>query len=95
MIFSRQDTNLSRGSPYNGLYREAPPVRGTFFRLQVYERVRISLVEVHQRQGKSVISCCKKAQKGYQMHFLAVRKARKKILVLSFIHILKTMHLRQ
>ena len=46
------------------------------FRLQVYERVRISLaevygrdftrgrgVEVYERVGKSVISVCKKAQK--------------------------------
>ena len=29
------------GTPYNGLYREAPPERGTFFTLQVYERVGI------------------------------------------------------
>ena len=27
-----------RGTPYNGLYGEAPPERGTFFRLQVYKR---------------------------------------------------------
>ena len=34
--------NQSRGgTPYNGLYGEAPPERGTFFRLQVYERVGI------------------------------------------------------
>ena len=26
------------GNPYDGLYAEAPPERGTFFRLQVYER---------------------------------------------------------
>ena len=25
-------------TPYNGLYWEAPPERGTFFRLQVYKR---------------------------------------------------------
>ena len=25
------------GTPYDGLYGEAPPERGTFFRLQVYE----------------------------------------------------------
>ena len=29
------------GIPYNGLYGEAQPERGTFFRLQVYERVGI------------------------------------------------------
>ena len=39
------------GTPYNGLYGEAPPERGTFFRLQVYERVGISQVEVYKRVG--------------------------------------------
>ena len=33
-------------APYNDLYSEASAERDTFFRLQVYERVRISLVEV-------------------------------------------------
>ena len=33
------------GSPYDGLYGEALHKRGTFFRLQVYERVGISLVQ--------------------------------------------------
>ena len=40
---------------------------GTFFRLQVYEWVRVSLNEVHERVGKSVIRSVKirqKAQKG-------------------------------
>ncbi len=32
------------GTPYNGLYGEAPPERGTFFTLQVYKRVGISQV---------------------------------------------------
>ena len=27
------------GTPYNGLYGEAPHERGTFFMLQVYDRV--------------------------------------------------------
>ena len=31
------------GTPFNGLYGEAPPKRGTFFRLQVYEKVGISI----------------------------------------------------
>ena len=35
------------GTPYSGLYGEALPERGTFFRLQVYERVGISQVEVY------------------------------------------------
>ena len=43
------------GTPYNGLHGEAPPERGTFFRLQVYKRVGISQVEVYKRVGKSVI----------------------------------------
>ena len=43
------------GTPYNGLYGEASPERGTFFRLQVYKRVGISPVEVYKRVGKSVI----------------------------------------
>ena len=43
------------GTSYNGLYGEAPPERGTFFRLQVYKRVGISHVEVYKRVGKSVI----------------------------------------
>ena len=36
------------------LYGEAPPERGTFIRLQVYERVEISLVELYERVEKSV-----------------------------------------
>ena len=37
------------GTPYDGLYGEAPPERVIFFRLQVYERVGISLDEVSER----------------------------------------------
>ena len=33
-------------NPYNELYGEAPPERGIFFRLEVYERVGISRAEV-------------------------------------------------
>ena len=39
----------------NGLYEEAPPERGTFFRFQVYKKVGISQVGVYKRVGKSVI----------------------------------------
>ena len=38
------------GTPYNGLYGEVPPERDTFFKLQVYERVGIFLVEVYERE---------------------------------------------
>ena len=34
------------GTPYNGLYGEALPERGTFFSLEVYKRVGISKAEV-------------------------------------------------
>ena len=57
---------------YDGLYREVPPERGTFFRLQVYERVGISLVEVYERVWKSVIWVCERAQKGQQRNFMAL-----------------------
>ena len=42
----------------------APLERGIFFRLQVYERVRIALVEVFKRVGKAVIWVRERAQKG-------------------------------
>ena len=50
---------------YNGLYGEAsaPPERGTFIRLQVYERVEILLVDLFKRGGKSFILVCERAQK--------------------------------
>ena len=51
-------------TPYDGLFREAPPERGIFFRLQVYERVGISVFEVYKREGKSVIWVCERTQKG-------------------------------
>ena len=41
-------------TPYNGLYGAAPPETRTFFSLQVYERVGISLTEVSERVRKSV-----------------------------------------
>ena len=34
------------GTSFNGLHGEAPPKRATFFMLQVYGRVGISLFEV-------------------------------------------------
>ena len=46
------------GTPYSGPYREAPPRRGTFFRLQVYKRLVVSLFEVSERVGKSLIVIC-------------------------------------
>ena len=37
------------GTPHNYLYGEALRERGTFFKLQVYKRVEISLAEVYER----------------------------------------------
>ena len=50
-------------APYNGLYGEATPENGIFFRLQVYERVGTLLVEVYEREGKSVMRVCERAQR--------------------------------
>ena len=50
------------GTPYDGLYREVALKRGIFFRLKVYERVGISLVEVYKRVVKSFFWVCKRAQ---------------------------------
>ena len=47
--------NPRDSNPYNDLYGEAPPERGTCFRLQVYKRVGFSQAEVYKRVGKSVI----------------------------------------
>ena len=38
-------------TPYNGLYREAPPQKGTYIRFQVSEEVGILLVEVYELKG--------------------------------------------
>lgn len=40
------------GTLYNDLYGEAPPERGSFFGLQIYERVGISLVEVYCERAR-------------------------------------------
>ena len=55
LILGPKATGGGGGSPYNGLYGEASPERGTFFSLQVYKRVGISQVEVYKRVAKSVI----------------------------------------
>ena len=54
---------------------EAPPKSGTVFSFQVYG------------VGKSVIWVFKKAQKGWQMHFMGCEKVKKKnLLDVWFIH---------
>ena len=51
--FPTEDSHVTRdlrydpgGTPYDVLYGEAPPERGTFFRPQVCERVGILLVDI-------------------------------------------------
>ena len=61
--WKHNDASLG-GTPYGGLYGEAPPERGTFFRIQIHGMVGISLVEVYKRVGKSVIWPCERAQNG-------------------------------
>ena len=41
------------GSPYSVLYGEAPPARGTFFKLAVYKRVGKIAILVYERVTKS------------------------------------------
>ena len=60
------------GNPHNGLYREAPPETGTFFRLQGNERGGILLVEVCGRVGESVIWICGSAQRAEQVSSMAL-----------------------
>ena len=49
-------THIPGGAtPHDGLYGVGPPKRATFFRLQVYKRVGISLVEVYKRVGQFVV----------------------------------------
>ena len=47
------DYNLPGVTPYNGLYGEAPPERGIFFRPQVFERVGIFTV-LSIRTGREI-----------------------------------------
>ena len=60
----------------------SPAERSTFFRLRVYERVWISLVEVYERIGESVISVCKKNPKGLTDAFYGCKNVKKNVLVL-------------
>jgi len=46
------DTGGGGDTPYSGLYKEAPPERGAFFKLAVYQRV-----------GKNVILVCERVTK--------------------------------
>ena len=47
-------TDLTLNLPYNGPYVEAPCERATLFRLQVYERVGKSVIEVYERNKRAL-----------------------------------------
>ena len=68
------------------------PKGGTFFRLQVYERVGISLVEVHERVGKSVTLVCKKASPKTDA-FYGCEKVKEMFLFCNLFIILKTVQI--
>ena len=48
---------------YDGPYGEAPPERGIFSRLQLYERVWISLVEAYKRVGNLSFGSVKESKR--------------------------------
>ena len=52
----------------------ASPGKDTFFRTRVHKRVGISIVEVYERIGKSVVLVC---NNGHQMHFLSAKQFEK------------------
>ena len=51
---------MGRGTPCNDIYGEALPERGTFFMVQVCQRVGNSRIEVYDRVGISIISVLKR-----------------------------------
>ena len=64
----------------NCLYGEAPSERSASFRLQVYERVEISLLEEYEMIGKSFILVCKlrpKAKGLIRRYILGCKKVEK------------------
>lgn len=75
ILFSCQMENpfISRPACYKSLYN-ASPERGSFFRLQLYESVGISTVEVcievYERAGKLSFRSVKRAS--LNAHFLSV-----------------------
>ena len=50
-------------TPHNDLYGEALRERGTFFRLQIYKRVEISLAEVYERMENASFRSAKRPKR--------------------------------
>ena len=59
------------GTPYNGLYGEAPPEKGTFFRLQVYEGSGYTS-EYIKGLGNLSFGSVKGPKRAEQMNFITV-----------------------
>ena len=66
------------GTPYDGLYGEAFLERRIFFRLQVYERLGILLVEVYKRGGVICHLGLRKGLKGLTEEFYGFIKSSKR-----------------
>ena len=80
----------SEGTPYDSLYWDPSPDRGVFFRLQMHERVGISLVEVYKRVEKYVIWTSKRGTKRLTDEFVAL-KSRENVPFLWLIYIYRTL----
>ena len=65
---------------HGGFYWEASPERSTFFRLQVYKRVEISVVEVYKREEICHLGL-EKSPKGLTDEFYGL-KSRENVLFL-------------
>ena len=76
-----------KGTPYNGLSGEAPHKEIPFSSLSIWLGVWISLVEAYETVWKSIISDCKKTQKGNRCILSWLWKSRENRPVLWFIHI--------
>ena len=65
---NRDRNRLLEGGRYSLQWpiRGSSARRGSFFRLQVYQRVRITLVEVYERIGKSVISVVRRLKRAHR-----------------------------
>ena len=76
--------SVPRGDPYNGLYGGGggggtPRKAGYHFPAQAQKkRVEILLVEVYEGEGKSFLLSGKKARKVLQIHFMALKKSKKR-----------------
>ena len=65
-------------TPYNGLYGKALPGRVTFFSLQVYGMLGISLAEVYECVGTYVISSVKRLKRANRCILRQWKKLRKR-----------------